>query len=415
MEPVQKKRIAVVAAILIVLTLLLFAVGSRRTAARVQAATVTRADLSASVSTNGVVEPIEPHPIRAQYATFVEKLYVHESERVKKGTLLLTLESSDIRARLAQARETLVGAQENLHAARSGGKVDELAAVESNLRKAQLDAQSLRRELEALQRLLEKQAATRQEVEQKRVALEQAEADVKRLQARKEQFERQVQLDQQSAALAVEQARNEVASLEEKVRSARVVAPVDGTVYSLPVRQGDFVQVGDLLVEMANLQRIQVRAFVDEPELGHLEAGQKVEITWEALPNQTWTGVTERIPSQVVTRGTRKVGEVICSAANEERKLLPNVTVNVRIELRERKSVLTVPRAAVHSEDNQRYVYLLHAGLGDNARLEEREVQVGIASPTAYEIVSGLKEGDRVATASSATLRNGLRVEVVQR
>jgi HlyD family secretion protein len=75
-----------------------------------------------------------------------------------------------------------------------------------------------------------------------------------------------------------------VAALEGKVRDGHITAPIDGTLYSSPARQGDFVKAGDLLAEMADLHKVRVRAFVDEPEIGALEPNQPVRITWDALP-----------------------------------------------------------------------------------------------------------------------------------
>ena len=90
--------------------------------------------------------------------------------------------------------------------------------------------------------------------------------------------------------------QEQVQSLEEKVRSATVIAPVNGTLYSLPVRAGDYVKVGDVLAEMADLKHVRVRAFVDEPDLGRLRPDQDVEVTWDAKPGRVWTGSTQQIP-----------------------------------------------------------------------------------------------------------------------
>jgi len=67
----------------------------------------------------------------------------------------------------------------------------------------------------------------------------------------------------------VEQAQNEVAGAGRQSRNGRIAAPANGTLYSLPVRAGDYVKLGDLLAEMADLRKVRVRAFIDEPELGH--------------------------------------------------------------------------------------------------------------------------------------------------
>src|SRR5262249_42305918 len=151
----------------------------------------------------------------------------------------------------------------------------------------------------------------------------------------KQEFDRSVHLSSGVSSLQVQQAQSEVAALEEKVRDGRITAPIDGTLYSFPAHQGDFVKVGDLLAEMADLHRVRVRAFVDEPEIGSLAPNQPVRITWDALPDRSWRGQTEVVPKQVVPRGTRSVGELLCSVNNDRLELLPNVNVGVRINSKE--------------------------------------------------------------------------------
>ncbi len=94
---------------------------------------------------------------------------------------------------------------------------------------------------------------------------------------------------------------------------------------------GDYVKVGDILAEMADLRQVRVRAFVDEPDLGWLAPDEDVKVSWDAMPNRTWTGKVEQVPKQVVARGTRSVGEVLCSVQNDKVELLPNVNVEVHI------------------------------------------------------------------------------------
>src|SRR5262249_46843884 len=156
------------------------------------------------------------------------------------------------------------------------------------------------------------------------------------------------------------------------------------TLYSLPVKKGDYVKEGDLLAEMADLHQVRVRAFIDEPELGGLEPNEPVKITWDALPNRSWAGKTEVIPKQVVPRGTRSVGELLCAVNNDGLALLPNINVNVRILAKERNNVLSVPRGAVESDGGNRFVFVVkpnQLGVGKST-LEKRAIQVGIADAT---------------------------------
>jgi multidrug efflux pump subunit AcrA (membrane-fusion protein) len=127
------------------------------------------------------------------------------------------------------------------------------------------------------------------------------------------------------------------------------------------------------------------------------------------MPDHVWTGRTEQVPKQVVARGTRSVGEVLCSVDNEKLELLPNVNVNVRIRVRQKASALVVPRAAVRSEGTHRYVFLVQ-----NDRLRRREFTVGISSATMYEILSGVAEGDRVALPGELELKDGMEVRALE-
>ena len=391
--------------------ILLVKLSGRQPVPRVAVVQVVRENLNATISSNGKVEPITPYSLRAQFPTFVEKVLAVEGQAVTRGQLLLTLVADDVHAELDRAREQLVAAQDALRAARAGGRADEAAQLESDSRKAEIERDRLRRERAALERLVAQQAATKEELRQNQAALDRAEADWQRLQSAREEFIRRTRLEVERAALLVEQSRSQIRSLEDKVRSARVTAPVDGTLYSLPVHARDFVKVGDLMAELADLHRVRVRAFIDEPELGGIEPDQTVEITWDALPSKTWEGRTEQIPKQVVPRGTRSVGEVLCSVANDRLELLPNININVRIHLRERRNALVVPRGAVRMEGTRRYVYMVgNGGLG--TRLHKREIKVGIASATKYEVLEGLSGGETVALPGDIELRDDMAVRL---
>jgi RND family efflux transporter MFP subunit len=297
--------------------------------------------------------------------------------------------------------------EEDLRAARAGGPAAELAQLESDLQKSAAELARLRREREALSRLVEKKAASRQELEAARVALEQAEAQARLLEARKADLQRRARLDLDRLQLALQRIESQMRAAEEQVRGAQLAAPAAGTAYLIRVRPRDFVRTGDLLAEIADLDRIRVRILVDEPELGALEAGQPVEVTWDALPGEVWKGRTESVPRAVVQRGARSVGEVLCSVDAPGGKLLPNTTVNVLIQTRTRDNVLTIPRAAVRVDGNVRSVFLI-----DGDRLRRREVRVGLASATEFEILEGLREGDRVALPGDFEQRDAMQVRV---
>jgi HlyD family secretion protein len=390
----------------------LIRVSGRQPVAKISATRPFRQSIMSSITSNGKVEPIAPYVVRALSDTFVQKVDATEGQKVKKGQLLMTLNVKDASAQLAAAQRRLLAAQEELRAAQAGGKTDTAAQVTSDLAKAQADRDRLQREHDSLERLLAKGAATKEELAANDLQLAKAAADVDRFAAAKQEFTRQVTLDGSSSALAVQQAQSNVAELQDKVRQGKITAPVDGTLYSLPAKAGDFVKTGDLLAEMADLHRVRVRAFIDEPDLGGLEPGLPVKITWDALPNNTWPGKTEVIPKQVVQHNSRSVGELLCSVDNGKLQLLPSTNVNVKINSRERINVITVPRGAVETENGKRYVFVVKSSVGRET-LEKREIQVGIADATNFEVVGGLGGNEIVALPGDVDLKEGMTVKVV--
>ncbi len=410
-----RNRIVIFLVLAAGVAIVLVRLSGRQPVAKISAVTPVRENLVSSISSNGKVEPIDPFVVRAQLDTFIEKISVVEGQAVKKGQLLLELNVKDAAAQLAEARSKLLRAEDDLRAAKAGGRSDDAAKTEGQLAAAVALRDRLQRNHDSLERLIAQQAATKDELAANDLDLAKAKAQVKQLTAAKQEFEHDVKLDANRATLQVEQLRSEVAALEEKVRDGRIVAPAPGTLYSLPVKAGAYVRVGDLLAEMTDLHKVRVRAFIDEPELGGLEPGEPVRITWDALPNRAWMGKTQVIPKQVVARNARSVGELLCEVNNDKLELLPNINVNVRINSRERINVLTVPRGAVEAQGGQRFVFVvLRNALGvGKATLEKREIHVGIADATNYEVLGGLQEGEMVALPGDVDLKDGMPVKIV--
>jgi HlyD family secretion protein len=400
-------RLAIAAVVVVVV------LSERTPTPQVPVQTVTRATLSAAISTNGRIEPITPYEMRTLVSSHVTKVHVKEGQPVKAGQPLVDLDDSELQAGIAREKETLLNNQENLRIARSGGKMTELAQLDSDIHKASVEHDRLQANIGALEKLVAQQAATQQELTDARASLGRTEADQRRLQAARMDFVRQAKLDEDRIALLVQQSQNNLRELQEKLASAHVKAPINGTLYSFPVHVNDSIKEGELLASVADLKQVRVRAFVDEPELGLLEPGQTLVVTWDALPNHSWTGKTDQVPRQVVPHGTRTVGELLCPLNNDDQRLIPNTNVNVQIHLRTRENVVTAPRGAVVREGSRRYVFVAEDD-GPTTRLHKREIKIGIADSTTYEIVSGLNEGEQIALPSNLALKEGMKVQIIK-
>jgi HlyD family secretion protein len=375
---------------------------------RVRATSIERGPIRSMVSTNGKIEPIQNFEAHAPIATTVKRLLVKEGDHVRKGQLLLQLDDDDIRTQAARAQGQIKSAQADQASLKTGGTQEELIKLNEELANARTTRDAAQRNLEALRRLQQEGAASPGEVRQQEDALQRAQADLASLEQKKKERYSQPEAAKIEAETAVAQAAYDAA--EDALSKSSVRATFDGIVYSLPIKQGAFVQTGDLLLQEANLSQVLVRAFVDEPDIGRLQTGQKVEVTWDAIPGRNWAGSVSTVPSTVKPRGNRNIGEATCTIDNPGLRLLPNVNVGVTIMVAEHDNVLTLERDAIHSDDSKPYVYLI---VGN--RLKQQPVAISLQNLTRVEITSGLDEGAQVAlsTDDAKPLFDGAPVKVI--
>jgi HlyD family secretion protein len=382
---------------------------TRQAPLKVRATTVERSSIRSLISTNAKVEPIRNFEAHSPAATTVKRLLVNEGDHVRKGQLLLQLDDGDLRSQAARAQAQMKAAQADQADLTTGGTREEVLTLDSQLVKARSARNDAQRNLDALRRLQLQGAASAGEVQQAEEALQRAQADATLLEQKQKDRYSKPEAAKVEALGAEAEAAYQAA--EDALSKSSVRAPFDGIVYTLPVKPGGFVQTGDLLLQEGDLSRMLVRSFVDEPEIGRLVPGQKIEVTWDAVPGRVWDGTVSTIPSTVKLRGSRNVGEVTCSVDNHDLRLLPNINVGVTVVTGEHTGVLTLAREAVRMDDTKPYVYQVV----DNV-LKRRDVEVSLQNLTQVEITAGLPEHSLVALSStdSKPLVNGARVKVVQ-
>ena len=375
---------------------------------RVRTTTVERGPIRSLISTNGKAEPIHNFEAHAPVATTVKHLLVKEGDHVRQGQLLLQLDDADLRSQAARAQAQIKAAQANQSDLNTGGTREELLTLDAQLIKARSARDAAQRNLDSYRRLQQQGAASAGEVKQAEDALQRAQADTTLLEQKKKDRYSQPEVAKVQAQGAEAQAAYEAA--EDALAKSSVRAPFDGIVYALPVRQGAYVQTGDLLLQEGDLSQMVVRTFVDEPDIGRLATGQKIEVTWDALPGRIWKGEVSTVPSTVKLRVTRSVGEVTCTLDNHDLRLLPNVNVSVTIITAEHSGVLTLQREAVRIDDTRPYVYEVVGG-----ELKRRGVEVSLQNLTRVEITNGLPEHAVVALSpvDAKPLTDGARVKVV--
>ena len=386
---------------------LVFYIRSQHSLVEVTAARVEPQTLIQAKSTNGRVEPLQNFSAPAPGPGTVAKVFVKLGQEVQAGQELVRMDDTDARKDLMTAEASLVNSRLTLQNAEHGGTAVERVSSTADLDAAKAQVQQDTRSLTSLEKLQAQGAASANEVAQAQHQLTADQAKVNELQATKGARYSVDDLRTQKAIVA--QAQAGVDAAQSAYAGVDIHAPFAGTVYGVPVTQYQFVAAGETLVQMANLKKLQIRAYFDEPEVGQLKVGQPVTITWQAKPTELWHGHVVEIPTTITSYGTRNVGETLISVDDANGVLLPNTNVTVTVTESRHENVLSLPREALQTKGTSKYVFRI---VGD--RLVKTPVTVGLSNNERFEITGGLNEGDLVAlgAVTEADLSDGLRVKV---
>jgi HlyD family secretion protein len=307
---------------------------------------------------------------------------------------------------LAKAQAAIQEAKAQEQVLTQGGRIAERQQIESDIARTTLDLNAAQKNYLALNRLVDKQAATRQELDSARQLVDQLQLKLQSLE--KSRAALVTGFDKEIAKARLEEAQSAASVAQSNLDLSILRAPMDGTVYDFDLRQGAYVNPGDPIAKVGKLDRVRVTVYVDEPDLGKVRAGELVLITWDALPGHQWKGVVDKLPTQIVPLGTRQVGEVGCIIENPDRDLLPNANINADIEAMVVENALAIRKEAIRRQGSETGVLLLQG-----ERVVWRKVSLGASSYTKSQVLSGLADGDAAALPSEKPIQNGSRVQPV--
>jgi len=393
--------------VLIALAGLAYWVFQRKTEAPgISFARVTRQTISSTLSTNGKVEPIEYVDVRVETSGLIRRMFFHLGDAVRPGQVLAEISQPGVAEDLQASEARVAQARAALETLRTGGRGSEQAELEGNLDRLKQQRIAAQQNVESLQRLQKANAATLFEVEQERQTVKDFDVQIQAMEKRRTAIVGRGDLDGAQARLREAEANVNLAKVH--AGESNITAPIGGTIYDLPARQGAFVNAGDAIASVGKLDPVRVRVYVDEPELGRVEPGESVRITWDALAGRQWTGTVQRKPTEVVALGSRQVGEVLCTVDNPNRDLTPGTNVNAFILTKVVQNALSIPKTTVR-RDRGVGVYLLQK---DNT-VTWRAIQTGISDALRIEVLSGLSEGDAVTEPSDRAIRDGMAVRPI--
>jgi HlyD family secretion protein len=360
----------------------------------VRVAQVGYATLLNTVSTNGRVEPVVNYQYYSPITTTVKTVYAQEGDLVPAGKLLITLDDVEARAQVASAQSAVISAQAALDAATHNGTLAERQASAAAIEQDSLARDQDRQNLDALVQLASTGAASQGEVAAARAQLQTAQASLSAAEQTAHHRYSAGEVARARAALADAQAA--LAAARHVEAQTSYYAPITGTFYTLDAAPSEFSEAGKLLLQMADLRHERVRGYFDEPDLGRLATGQKVLIHWDAMPGREWHGHIARLPVTVVTYTTRNVGEVLIDFDSSDNGLLPDTNVTLTVTTSSESNALNMPRDALHEQNGKYFVFkVVHH------QLQRVPVTIGTPNLTQVPILSGLQEGDSVATGTT--------------
>ena len=317
--------------------------------------------LQNSVTATGTIEAVTSVTVGTQVSGIVNKLYVDYNSQVKKGQVIAELDKTNLLSELNTAKANLASAQSSL-----------------NYQAANM---------ERYKTLYKKGLFSADEYE--------------------------------NALLTYRQAKEQVASSKENVQRAQtnlgyatITSPIDGTVISKSVEEGQTVAASfntpELFTIAKDLTNMQVVANVDEADIGNVKEGDRVTFTVDAYPDDTFEGTVKQVRLEATTTNNVVTYEVVISAPNADLKLKPGLTANVTIYTQERSGVLAVANKALRFTPTKETVgkdMKIVDCKGKNKvwtlngnTLTAHPVTIGQSDGINTEITKGLKQGDKIVT-----------------
>ncbi len=351
---------------------------------------VTRANLSSTLTLSAEFRPYQEIEVHAKVAGYLKQIFVDVGDRVRAGQLLATLEIPEFRDDLEHATAATKHAQEQVKQADA-----ELQRSHSAHEGTHLAYTRLAGVLKQQPNLV-------------------AQQEIDDAQARDRVAEAQISTDEAALAGSKEQYEESKAN-EEKIQTmlayASITAPFSGVITKRYADTGAMIQAGTAsntqampLVRLSQNDRLRLVLPVPESVVPRIHVGSRVEVTVQAL-GTSFQGKVSRF-SQNVDLSTRTM-ETEVDVPNPQLVLMPGMYASAAIDLERRNNVLSLPVQAVSGAGRNLTVLLVNQ---DN-KIEERPVTVGVETPTRYEIVSGLKENDRVVVGNRSELKVGQLVE----
>jgi len=434
----MKKILLIILAILVAAGLVTFMVIKQQSGyTKVMTAKIARQSLSTVVSGTGQIKPKTYVNVGATSFGRITHLYVKEGDHVKKGQVIATVENvqpeANVQAQQAQIASTKTDVNSYVAAEKT---------AQANLERAQADLEQKKLDWQRAQGLYQAGIMAKQDFDAKKAAYDTAVATIAQMQAALAQSKAQTE----SARAKVNNAVAQLRFNEDALNKTVSVAPFEGIVTNLPVREGETVVVGiqnaegSTLMTIADMSVVTAEVKVDETDIVNVKIGQPAEVSVDAIPGKSFKGHVTLVGDQALLRssgvatsqsttGTEEAKDfkVIVTLDQPNEELRPGLSTTARITTAHKDNVLSLPIQALtlkpqdkpagsenvqaastgsnNGQPDQQGVFVMRKDAHGKFRVHFVPVTTGITGATDIEVLSGLKEGDEIVTGPYKTLR----------
>ncbi len=446
------KKILIIGGIILFLAVVVIVtvVKSKQGDVTVQTGKVDRSSISSVVTASGEIKPKTFVNVGANAMGRLVSLPVKEGDHVKKGQLVAQLEDIQPAADVNAGRAALDAAQSDSAAADAAQRT-----ALADLDRAQADYEQKNFDWQRGQSLYKDQLIPKQDYDSRKAAFEASASNLQQAKIRIIQTKAQAE----SAQRHIKQNAAALTHASDVLAKTTYVAPYDGIVTNLPVRQGEMVVMGiqnspgSTIMTISDMSIVTAEVKVDETDIVNVKLGQPAEVTIDALPKQKFKGTVTEIGDNAILRssgvstsqsttGSQEARDfkVVITLTNPPDSLRPGLSTTAKITTATRDDAVTIPiqaltirqrgdlqdkkdkkssnvqaaspQQAKNDKEELQGVFVLHA---NENKVEFVPVETGITGTTDIEVTKGLKQGDTIITGSYKvlrTLRNGAKVKV---
>ena len=378
---------------------------------------VVTQDLKDSIAMKGTLKPVKIVNLTSPFNSLVKEKLFDYGQTVRKGQLLMRLDTGEAESRFREAKNAYIKAAEKLREMNDWGNSDDMAKTGRSVTRAKMAMDNQKRTFQDTEALFRKGIVSASEYSSAKQQSASATMDYES--ALHEQKITRAKGQGENLIIAkneMENARNKAAELERQLRLANISAPVSGTILlpdlaadkdrkSKIMESGVTVSQGEILLSIGNSEGLAVTATIDEMEVMKVKVGQEAQIAGDAFPDTILKGRVSHVSSQAVkaggdTGGAKTASFEISITVDEippevQPRLRLGMSCSVEIFILNKPGVIMLPIAAVREEGKDRYVSVM-----DKATKTPRKVKVetGLTTVEAVEIVKGLKPGDEIVT-----------------